>query len=174
MPNGGRRNRTGAGVRIATVPVTAPVDSIDQVNHVASLPCAQCKSECCGSIPASTSELRGIVRHLAALPAEEVQRLARMRRAPLTCPLVDTERWRCSVWGVRPTVCRMYGYVPGMQCPYQPRGRVVSEEAERRALLATRLTSMAGVLGGDIGWDQLAPLVEAERNRMEVAEYGGR
>jgi len=83
-------------------------------------PCATCKSECCSGIPLVDSELNDIVNYLDTLPRAALKRLARQRRDPTMCMFVDTEHWRCSVYSVRPWLCRMFGKIPRLKCDYAP------------------------------------------------------
>ena len=131
---------------------------------VGDLPCRGCKSACCERAPLSRAELRRIVRLLAARPAAEVERLAGMKRKPGMCPLVDTQRWRCSVYEARPAVCRLYGLIPDLQCPFRPLGRVISE-AQEMAIAAT--SKPEHILGADVGWPELLPMVAAARGEDE-------
>lgn len=100
-----------------------------------AIPDTGCKGLCiesCGPIGASEEELdlladRGVVIEdplgalLAVLDGNE----------PATCPaLVDG---RCSVYDVRPTVCRLWGVVDEMPCPHGcvPRGgRLMAGEGQ--------------------------------------------
>lgn len=91
------------------------------------LPCSSCHSECCGTVPLSEADVRRIRLHLAGQPAAEVERVKAQQRGPLTCPFVDTDHWRCFVYEARPAVCRLFGAVPEMPCPYAvapPRDRL--------------------------------------------------
>lgn len=48
-----------------------------------------------------------------------------------------TDEGRCSVYDVRPMVCRLWGLVPSMRCPYgcKPEGGYLSEREGMRMLL---------------------------------------
>ncbi len=68
----------------------------------AELPHLDCQGKCqevCGLIPASTAERWRIMGHLGRAPAQE----------GLTCPLLAAGR--CSVYEIRPLICRLWGLV---------------------------------------------------------------
>lgn len=121
------------------------------------LPCTTCKSECCGTIPVRKGELARIIKAVATWSDDEIARMESQEREPLMCPLVDTERWQCSVYEVRPTICRLYGLTPGLECPHAPaKARRMSRE--QAAFLLGRdgdLGDMVGILGLDIGWREI-------------------
>lgn len=92
------------------------------------------------------------------MPDDEVRRLAFQWRKPGTCPFVDTDQWRCAVYDHRPTVCRLYGLTPGLECPHAPAVAATINPARARAMLDRdhRFGPIVGVLGMDIGWRELA------------------
>ena len=68
-----------------------------------------CKAECCGPVPFLGEEYDRLVEYLAERgekPREQVG---------LTCVYVENNR--CSVYPVRPLLCRLYGTIPGLRCP---------------------------------------------------------
>ena len=81
------------------------------------LPCSQCKHECCGLVPISKDRERRIQAYIAEIPQFTRDRLARQKRRPLDCGFIDTETGVCSIYPIRPQLCRLYGSTPGMQCP---------------------------------------------------------
>lgn len=82
-----------------------------------SFPCSSCTGVCCGTVPLSRARLDAILDYLKALPPAEQQRLADQKRSVLHCGFLDMETYQCSVYPVRPVVCKLYGSVPGMCCP---------------------------------------------------------
>jgi Fe-S-cluster containining protein len=81
-----------------------------------NFPCASCKAECCGPVPLSQSRLDTITAYLRSLPAEEYDALASQTRGPLNCSFVDKRNHTCSVYAVRPALCRLYGRTEGLLC----------------------------------------------------------
>lgn len=66
-------------------------------------------SDCCGPVPFLGEEYDRLVAYLAERgqkPREQVG---------LTCVYVENNR--CSVYPVRPLLCRLYGTIPGLRCP---------------------------------------------------------
>ena len=49
------------------------------------------------------------------------------------CPYLD-ERRRCTIYEVRPTICRLYGVVETLRCPYVKPERYLTEEEARQIL----------------------------------------
>lgn len=89
----------------------------------AELPELKCKGLCaesCGPIGMSRVEWQRTCRARGA----ELKATA----ADLTCPLL--EETRCSVYEVRPMLCRLWGLVEGMECPWlcRPERYLTSEE----------------------------------------------
>jgi Fe-S-cluster containining protein len=85
-----------------------------------SWPCRKGCDECCrrlASVPrVSREEWQLIAAALETLPADTVD-LVRRRiqalacaRAPVTCPLLDTNSGTCLVYEARPVACRAYGF----------------------------------------------------------------
>lgn len=82
---------------------------------VLTLPKMRCDDgcgRCCGPVPVTGAEYRGIVRHMKAhglkpMPTDE---------SSLTCPLFDGQR--CMVHAVRPLLCRVFGHTFMLTCPH--------------------------------------------------------
>jgi hypothetical protein len=75
----------------------------------AELPTIACQGKCaesCGPVP------------MARLEWQRVCRAGGERKGgpDLTCPYLEEER--CSVYAVRPTLCRLWGVVDAMPCPW--------------------------------------------------------
>lgn len=135
------------------------------------LPCATCHSECCGPVPVSRRELDAVIDALCDLPPEYLDRLKVMQRQPFECSLLDNEQWRCPIWEKRPAPCRLFGYVPKMQCPHQHLGRVVSKQAERRAMMAA--FPPARILASfDLTWPELDAMIDRRRTEREMHRAG--
>ena len=134
------------------------------------LPCKTCKAECCNRVPASENEIRRITYYLETLGEKEVLRLARQKREPLTCPFVDTEKWNCAVYEVRPIVCKWFGEtdIEELHCPKtEERGtwcpglgmELIQIELEMDKYERGR----GALLGVGITWDSLLPAATKEK-----------
>lgn len=78
--------------------------------------CKNC-GECCGAIPATAAEVIEIGKYLDAHP--DVRALAvKQAGNPIICPFRDEERRRCSIYPVRPLICRLCGISIGMKCEH--------------------------------------------------------
>lgn len=74
------------------------------------LPYMECKGLCqklCGPILMARGELERIEAHVGEIP--------RMGES-LVCPLL--RNGRCTVYDIRPLICRLWGLVRKMRCPY--------------------------------------------------------
>lgn len=105
----------------------------------ADIPPMECKGLCtdsCGPIEVSDAERAKLAARGVKLPdvVDQLTELASVGLARYRCPaLVDG---RCSVYEVRPTICRLWGSVPEMPCRFgcQPKGGLLSSAAGRRLL----------------------------------------
>jgi Fe-S-cluster containining protein len=114
--------------------VTTPIELV-----WAEIPDVHCKGLCtesCGPIGASPVEIRMLSER--GIELENVEdalfNVVIGRQEPNDCPaLVDG---RCSVYDVRPTVCRLWGAVGEMPCPYgcEPAGGRLSSSTGRQIL----------------------------------------
>lgn len=79
--------------------------------------CENC-IECCANVALSPKEAVQLRRHVRTMDAELVERLRNQERDAGVCPFADTEAKRCTVYDVRPWICRKFGFVERMQCSY--------------------------------------------------------
>jgi Fe-S-cluster containining protein len=106
------------------------------------LPTIACRGLCsdsCGPAPASIRE------------RDRMERASGQRftcGVGATCSMLDEHR-RCSVYELRPLVCRMWGVMESMRCPYgcKPDGEYVSD------IEGFRLVAESLAIGGDPGAD---------------------
>ena len=101
------------------------------------IPVFACKpgcSECCGPVMMSRLEWQRICDHLGYEPKGNPD--------TLDCPMLKDGR--CSVYDIRPTICRLFGTIKGkMVCPHGCQPERLLTDAEARMLLdkAQRLGS---------------------------------
>lgn len=105
-----------------------------------SIPNVHCKGKCqayCGPIFMSGEEWKRIKQHGP---------VAKLNGDSLTCPLLI--EGRCSVYAIRPLVCRLWGAVKVMRCQFgcKPDRWVSDEEATRLLRRADALSR--GAVGG--------------------------
>lgn len=122
--------------------------------------CTNC-GECCGPVPVTGAELSAIMDALRQMPKDIRDSLAAQERGELTCMFRDVKAQRCSIYPVRPLICRMYGHYWGLMCPKNPDYVEIKSEAEGGALLTAYAKSCCGVLGVSFTWqhvrDQIGP-----------------
>ena len=95
----------------------------------AGLPKIQCKRKCqqaCGPIVISDVEQR-------AIESRTGKPFTIFTSADLTCELLEPITGACSVYPIRPLICRLWGLVKEMRCPWgcQPERWVTDAEARR-------------------------------------------
>lgn len=103
----------------------------------ATLPRLECKRFCqegCGPVLMSSLEWRRICDRLGYVP---------QARLDLRCPMLE-EGGACSVYALRPIICRLWGLVPKLACPHGCVPERWLTDAEAYALLEE-----AEVIAGD-------------------------
>lgn len=108
--------------------------------------CKNCVA-CCGIVPVSLPEMVEIQKFLKKMKPKEIKRLKKQKRDPFQCMFVDTEKQRCSIYEVRPNICRQYGYVKGLACPFHPEYATNEYQGEKHMPI--------GVLGSTITWKNI-------------------
>jgi len=76
--------------------------------------CENC-GECCGPVPLSKDEIKKIQNYLDA--NEYPRNVIEQSHSPLECIFRDNDARKCSIYPVRPLICRLFGVTKGMNCP---------------------------------------------------------
>ena len=102
----------------------------------AEIPEIECKGLChttCGLIPLAPSEEARIVDRIGTVQRQRLIDQA-LNTKSLTCPLLKDNR--CSVYDIRPLICRLYGTVKKMKCQYgcKPKVNYLPERKSRKLL----------------------------------------
>ena len=103
----------------------------------ANLPKIHCKGLChasCGPIPMSAAEDIKISELYPHLDMGTESLLARARNGEFKCSALTKDN-RCSIYKDRPLVCRLYGVVKKMACPYGCKPSRFMPEAKSRDLI---------------------------------------
>ncbi|TJY43104.1 YkgJ family cysteine cluster protein [Cohnella pontilimi] len=117
--------------------------------------------ECCANVPVTAKEMQAIEGAIRAMPQEQIDRLQAQKRKDGACPLVDVENKRCAVYEARPWICRLFGYMEQMQCPYNTHIEILPfAEGQKKFMTELGVRSpedlqAVGVLGQDITWESL-------------------
>ena len=119
---------------------TAKLKKIDEL--LSGLPAFQCKEgcfDCCGPVKLSRLEYLRCIS-VSGRTAEEVRKQMQnnLKQGIYNCPLLDTETKRCSVYEVRPAICRLFGVVKGeLLCPhgYAPESSELLSDEQSREIL---------------------------------------
>jgi Fe-S-cluster containining protein len=91
--------------------------------------CDACGARCTEGVPMLAAEYRAILGYLESAEGEEALRVEQQnKRVPYpgtddvyytACRFRDVERGRCSIYPVRPVVCRLFGHVEWLPCPIE-------------------------------------------------------
>ncbi len=89
------------------------------------LPCKGLCQDCCGPIRMSRVELDRLTVRLGHRPKPPDK--------ALNCSMLDLKSGRCTVYDIRPFICRLWGLVEEMKCPFgcKPERWVSDVEAYR-------------------------------------------
>ena len=91
--------------------------------------CDACGARCTAGVPMLELEFEAIRSHLASDQGDEARRGERQEKEVpypgaeeytyTACRFRDVERGRCSIYPVRPVVCRLFGHVEWLPCPIE-------------------------------------------------------
>jgi Fe-S-cluster containining protein len=98
------------------------------------IPELKCKGLCydaCGVIPLAPSENRRIEERTGENPS--VKQVMLVQTGCYTCPQLKDNK--CSIYDIRPMICRLYGVVKKMQCRHGCRPKKFLPERKSRKLL---------------------------------------
>jgi len=119
---------------------TTKLAKIDALLSV--IPAFQCKEgccDCCGPVQLSRLEYARCIQ-ISGRAANDVRQQMQnnLRQGIYACPLLDTETRKCSVYEVRPAICRLFGVVKGkLLCPHgyaRKSAALLSDEQAREIL----------------------------------------
>lgn len=107
-----------------------------------TIPAFQCKEgcyDCCGPVELSRLEYMRCIQ-ASGRTAEDVRQQMQnnMKQGIYACPLLDTKTKKCSVYEVRPAICRLFGAVRGeLVCPhgYAPESPALLSDKQAREIL---------------------------------------
>lgn len=71
--------------------------------------CSNC-GLCCGVVPITENEFDKIKRFVKKMSLQQIYRLKNQERTLLECIFFDKEKRNCSIYPVRPDICRMFGF----------------------------------------------------------------
>ena len=82
------------------------LDLIDAAHaRIPGMACEAGCSDCCGPVAMSAAEWERIKASGANVTPKD-----------LTCPMLDRATHRCTVYAIRPTICRLMGVARGLPC----------------------------------------------------------
>ena len=76
--------------------------------------CTNCGG-CCGIVPVTHDDIQRIREYVEK--HEYARKTACEAHRPFICRFLDESQKMCSIYAVRPIVCRLFGVTEGMQCP---------------------------------------------------------
>jgi len=109
---------------------------------LSAIPTFQCKegcTDCCGPVELSRLEYTRCIQ-ASGRSAEDIKQQMQnnLKQGIYACPLLDTETKKCSVYEVRPAICRLFGVVRGqLICPhgYAPESTALLSDEQSREIL---------------------------------------
>lgn len=109
---------------------------------LATVPSFKCKpgcADCCGPIQYSRLEFYRCVKasgHSLDQVREQIKKNA--ARDDHHCPFLNRKSNQCSIYAVRPAICRIFGTTPQLRCPhgYAPEAAEMLSEERSREILA--------------------------------------
>lgn len=136
--------------------IRLPVAAMGKLDRLyAELPAIECKrlcEECCGPVMMSRIEWERIIARCGKAPAPTPE-----QRQRLECPMLKDGG--CSVYDIRPLICRLWGLVERMACPHgcTPERWLTDEEAGAFLTRAEQLSrdgyrKLSAALTGDKSW----------------------
>lgn len=119
---------------------TAKLAKIDEL--LSGLPTFKCKEgcfDCCGPITISRLEYMRCIQASGRTAKDVKQQMQNnLKQGNYACPLVNTETGQCTVYAVRPAICRLFGVVKGeLVCPHgyaAENSALISNEQAREIL----------------------------------------
>lgn len=133
-----------------------------------ALPPLACKGLCwssCGPITMSPLERERVEEAGVPIPPGFFVELTDGRSHGTVCPALDTEEKTCKVYEVRPTICRLWGVMKALRCPWgcRPEGGLM-DDVEAKVIL-----EKSRYYGGD---PESAPpaLVDLHFSRRDVQQ----
>lgn len=146
----------------------------------ARIPKLSCKGRCadsCGPIGMTVLERERIARRGVAIPThqEALRRVSAGVPGCLNCPAL-TAVGRCSVYGVRPLICRLWGVAEAMPCPHGCEPERWLNDKEARELLFDAM-EVGGWPEGDMDVDAMREALKDPQLAVRVsgvARWGGR
>ncbi|MGV3724179.1 MAG: YkgJ family cysteine cluster protein [Actinomycetota bacterium] len=89
--------------------------------------CDECGARCTAGVPMLEAEYQAIAAFVTGPEGEDARRVERLdKQVPYpgaeefhytACRFRDVEQARCSIYPVRPLVCRLFGHVEWLPCP---------------------------------------------------------
>ena len=84
------------------------------LNIPAHTNCTNC-GECCGPVPLTGEDVARIKSYIRS--HEQPKQAMQQPHGPLECIFRDNEKKSCSIYPVRPMICKLFGVTAGMSCP---------------------------------------------------------
>lgn len=115
----------------------AKIDSL--LSEIPTFKCKDGCADCCGPVEMSRLEYHRCVKASGRSADELRQRMERnFKRKVYQCALIDPKTNRCTVYQVRPAICRIFGTTKDLPCPhgYAPDAAQMLSDEKAREILA--------------------------------------
>lgn len=124
-------------IRMTNAEKLARIDAI-----LATIPSFKCKpgcADCCGPVQLTRLEYHRCVKASGRTAQDVRQQMEKnIKRNIYKCPLLNAKTNQCSVYEVRPAICRIFGTTKELSCPhgYAPEPEQMLSEERAREILA--------------------------------------
>ncbi len=115
----------------------ARIDAI--LSTIPSFKCKEGCADCCGPVQLSRLEYYRCVKASGRTADDVRQHMEKnIKRKIYQCPLLNQKTNQCSVYEVRPAICRIFGATRELSCPhgYAPEAAQMLSEERARDILA--------------------------------------
>lgn len=120
-----------------------------EINCREAIASGVCHADCCGLIPFN---LQFYAQHHELVVDERVERLLRIENftLPITddlqCCFLDREDLKCLIYDDRPGICRLFGNIDNLRCPYYDSQGNSRTRSERRRILRAAETKLNSLI----------------------------
>lgn len=119
---------------------TQKLKKIDELlNGLPTFKCKQGCFDCCGPVKLSRLEYLRCIKASGRTAKDVKQQMQNnLKQGIYTCPLLNAETKKCTVYEVRPAICRLFGVVKGeLICPhgYAPESTALISDEQSREIL---------------------------------------
>lgn len=100
----------------------------------------RCRADCCGIVPINRMVFKLNKRHYQ-VKIKDLIKTSRIEIYPITedgkCIFLNRSTYKCSIYYQRPLICRNYGKIDGLPCPF------ITQSGKKRTLKDSKIVQEA-------------------------------